>query len=55
MAGYTDLGGVRTWYDEHGEGPPLVLLHQKPALCRAIIVDSLTADPVRTIAPVRRG
>ena len=27
MAGYTDVGGFRTWYDEHGEGAPLVLLH----------------------------
>ena len=27
MAGYVDLDGVRTWYDEHGSGEPLVLLH----------------------------
>lgn len=27
MAGYVDLGGVRTWYDEYGQGEPLVLLH----------------------------
>ena len=27
MAGYVALGGVRTWYDEHGEGEPLALLH----------------------------
>jgi pimeloyl-ACP methyl ester carboxylesterase len=31
------------------------LLHEKPALCNAIIVDFLTTDPVPTIAPVRRA
>ena len=24
---YADAGGVHTWYDEHGDGFPLVLLH----------------------------
>ena len=27
MAEYVQLGAVRTWYDEHGDGDPLVLLH----------------------------
>ena len=27
MAQYVELGGVRTWYDEHGDGEPLVLMH----------------------------
>lgn len=27
MAGYVTLGKVGTWYDEHGSGAPLVLLH----------------------------
>jgi pimeloyl-ACP methyl ester carboxylesterase len=27
MAEYVSLPGVRTWYDEHGDGDPLVLLH----------------------------
>jgi pimeloyl-ACP methyl ester carboxylesterase len=27
MAEYVQLGDVRTWYDEHGDGEPLVLLH----------------------------
>jgi len=31
------------------------LLHEKPALCNAILVDFLTVDPVPTIAPVRRA
>jgi pimeloyl-ACP methyl ester carboxylesterase len=31
------------------------LLHEKPALCNTIIIDFLTADPVPTIAPIRRA
>jgi pimeloyl-ACP methyl ester carboxylesterase len=27
MATYVDLDGLSTWYDEHGAGEPLVLLH----------------------------
>lgn len=27
MGRYVDLPGVKTWYDEHGEGEPVVLLH----------------------------
>ena len=27
MAQYVQLGEVRTWYDEHGDGDPLVLMH----------------------------
>jgi pimeloyl-ACP methyl ester carboxylesterase len=27
MATYVQLGEVKTWYDEHGRGEPLVLLH----------------------------
>jgi len=27
MAQYVQLGAVNTWYDEHGEGDPLVLMH----------------------------
>jgi pimeloyl-ACP methyl ester carboxylesterase len=27
MGAYAQLGAVRTWYDEHGEGEPLALLH----------------------------
>jgi pimeloyl-ACP methyl ester carboxylesterase len=30
------------------------LLHEKPDLCNAIILDFLTTDPVPTIAPIRR-
>jgi pimeloyl-ACP methyl ester carboxylesterase len=31
------------------------LLHEKPALCNAMIVDFLTTDPVPTLAPIRRA
>ena len=27
MGNYVQLGPVKTWYDEHGTGRPLVLLH----------------------------
>jgi pimeloyl-ACP methyl ester carboxylesterase len=27
MATYVQLGAAKTWYDEHGQGHPLVLLH----------------------------
>jgi pimeloyl-ACP methyl ester carboxylesterase len=27
MGKYVQLGAVKTWYDEHGAGQPLVLLH----------------------------
>ena len=27
MGSYVQLGEVRTWYEEDGDGPPLVLLH----------------------------
>jgi pimeloyl-ACP methyl ester carboxylesterase len=27
MATFVQLGDVRTWYDEHGAGDPLVLMH----------------------------
>ena len=27
MGTYVQLGEVKTWYDEHGSGDPLVLMH----------------------------
>lgn len=35
MAEYTDRNGVRFWYEEHGSGEPLVLLHPGGADSRA--------------------
>jgi pimeloyl-ACP methyl ester carboxylesterase len=56
VAGYVELGGVRTWYDEHGEGEPLVLLHPGGADARAWApnLDPLAAR-FRVFTPERRG
>ena len=35
MSGYTQIGEVDTWWDEHGAGEPLVLLHPGGADSRA--------------------
>jgi pimeloyl-ACP methyl ester carboxylesterase len=56
MAGYTDLDGVRTWYGEHGDGAPLVLLHPGGADARAWgpSIGPL-AGHFRVFTPERRG
>lgn len=56
MAEYADLDGVRTWYDEHGGGEPLVLLHPGGADARAWApnLDALSAH-FHTFTPERRG
>lgn len=58
MADYTVLEGVRTWYDEHGDGDPLVLLHPGGAgvSSRAFgpNLDALAAR-FRVYTPERRG
>jgi pimeloyl-ACP methyl ester carboxylesterase len=56
MATYVDLNGVRTWFDEHGAGEPLVLLHPGLADSRAFgpNLDALAAR-FRTFTPERRG
>jgi pimeloyl-ACP methyl ester carboxylesterase len=38
MGSYVQLGVVRTWYEEDGDGPPLVLLHPGGADSRAFEV-----------------
>ena len=56
MATNVQLGAVKTWYDEHGEGEPLVLLHGG-------LVDARFFDPnlpalaahFRVYTPERRG
>lgn len=58
MAAYIDLNGVRTWYDRHGDGKPVVLLHPGGAG-----VDSRAWGPnldaiathFRVFTPERRG
>ena len=56
MAGYVPLGAVHTWYDEHGEGEPLVLLHPGGVDSRAwdSNLDAL-AEHFRVYTPDRRG
>jgi pimeloyl-ACP methyl ester carboxylesterase len=56
MAGYVEVNGVNTWYDERGEGDPLVLLHGGLTDSRDFTgnLDSL-ADLFRLLLPERRG
>ena len=56
MAGYVELGEVRTWYDEHGDGEPLVLVHPGGADARAWgpNLDALAAH-FHVFTPERRG
>lgn len=56
MAGYVQIGDVRTWYDERGEGEPLVLLHGGMVDSRSFAanVDALAAG-FRVFMPERRG
>jgi pimeloyl-ACP methyl ester carboxylesterase len=56
MAEYADLSGVRTWYDERGQGEPLVLLHGGLVDARFFDknIDAL-ADRFHVFLPERRG
>jgi pimeloyl-ACP methyl ester carboxylesterase len=53
---YVELNGVRTWYGEHGEGEPLVLLHPGGADARAWApnLEALAAH-FHVFTPERRG
>src|SRR3954471_21172328 len=56
MAEYVQTGAVRTWYDEHGEGEPLVLMHGGLVDARwfAPNLEPL-AERFRVYTPERRG
>ncbi|MEU6645402.1 alpha/beta hydrolase [Saccharomonospora sp. NPDC046836] len=56
MAGYVEVDGVRTWYDEFGDGAPLVLLHGGLSEARVFTgnLDTL-AKEFRVYTPERRG
>jgi len=56
MVGRAELGGVRTWYDEHGKGEALALLHPGGADARAwaSTLDALVAQ-FHVFTPERRG
>lgn len=56
MASYVQLGEVRTWYDEHGSGEPLVLLHPGAVDTRAFEPNiGALADRFHVFTPERRG
>ena len=58
MADYVSLAGVRTWYDEHGDGDPLVLLHPGGAGVDARALKpnlSALAGRFHVYTPERRG
>jgi pimeloyl-ACP methyl ester carboxylesterase len=56
MAGYVQLRTVRTWYDEHGTGEPLLLLHPGGADARAWAPNvPALAEHFRVFTPERRG
>ena len=56
MAGYIQLGEVQTWYDERGEGEPLVLAHGGSTDARFFNknIDAL-AERYHVYTPERRG
>ena len=56
MSPYVQLGEMRTWYAEHGEGEPVVLLHPGGADARAWApnLDAVAAR-FRVFTPERRG
>ncbi len=56
VADQEQLGGVLTWYDEHGKGEPLALLHPGGADARAWApnIDAL-ASHFHVFTPERRG
>jgi pimeloyl-ACP methyl ester carboxylesterase len=56
MPEYVELDGVRTWYDEHGEGEPLALLHPRGADARAWAPNlEALVEHFHVFTPERRG
>jgi pimeloyl-ACP methyl ester carboxylesterase len=56
MATYVQLGAVKTWYDEHGQGDPLVLLHGGLADARFFAPNlPALAEHFHLYTPERRG
>lgn len=56
MGRYVDAGGIRTYYEEHGEGPPLLLMHGGTATAWNLshqVPDC--ARRYRVLAPERRA
>ncbi|TFV85820.1 alpha/beta hydrolase [Blastococcus sp. CT_GayMR16] len=56
MAQYVEAGGVRTWYDEVGDGEPLVLMHGGLVDARFFAPNlAPLAQRFRVYTPERRG
>jgi pimeloyl-ACP methyl ester carboxylesterase len=56
MATYVQLGAVNTWYDEHGQGEPLVLMHGGLADARFFAPNlPALAEHFHVYTPERRG
>lgn len=56
MARYVTVNGIRTWYDERGDGDPVVLLHGGFSDSRAFTGNlAALADRFRVFTPDRRG
>jgi pimeloyl-ACP methyl ester carboxylesterase len=53
---YVEVGGLHTWYEEHGEGDPLMLLHPGGADAAAFAPNiGALASRFRVFTPERRG
>jgi pimeloyl-ACP methyl ester carboxylesterase len=53
---YVDVNGLRTYYEVHGEGEPLLLMHG--GFCTVEVLSALSSElsrVYRVIAPERRG
>ena len=55
MGRYVEIGAVKTWYDEQGEGEPLVLLHGGMITTQHGAQMPDFSAQFRIIAPERRG
>ena len=56
MGKYVQLGPVKTWYDERGEGDPLVLLHGGLVDARFFAPNlAVLAEHFHLYTPERRG
>lgn len=56
MGEYVEVNGLRTWFDEYGQGEPLLLLHGGLSTNEAWVAQApVLAERFRVLAPERRG